>query len=313
MTISSTDRGDALPCRHGLEIENIAKVKELLRGLPEAAPNLLEARDIDGADWEMLLRAAVESIRGSSAATTSVKRRFLEAVLDFGKGEGSFSSWSFIGTQGRSDYRVDLPDGTAVCIEAKGCPDGNNTTIWDRPGWANEFVVWCQCPESLAKPPGHGTWSGVATRLLPKMTAEREVVDAMFFWDGRCGSNLRRCPKDYGVVGLRSKATAIPSQSGKDAEWVPPPCIYLFPRSRPHLANNPTPAMHTLATCKFAAAMLDLFNVPESERQAYVHHAGVSARGTPTGVQIQVTVTSRCWKDGEDREVMGRWKDVRRE
>jgi hypothetical protein len=64
-----------------------------------------------------------------------------------------FDSWDFIGSRGRQDYRVDLPDGTSVAVEAKGCPDGNNTNIWDRPQWADEFVVWSLCPRvSLTTP-----------------------------------------------------------------------------------------------------------------------------------------------------------------
>jgi hypothetical protein len=309
----SEDNNDSLPCRHSFPAHNIERAKELLLNLDDRAPEALVDAGLEPGEWPVLLRAAVESLRGTSAATTGDKRRFIEAVLAHGAQAGVFGSWSFIGTEGRNDYRVDLPDGTAVCIEAKGCPDGNNTTIWDRPGWAREFVVWCQCPESLAHDPGRGAWSGVATRLLPKAAAERTVVDAMIFWDGRCGSRLRRCPKEFGVVGgLRTAATDIPAQEGRD-DWLPPPCIYLLPQSYPRVANNPSPPIHTVSTLRFADALMELFNVPPAMRSGYVHEGRIAARNVSTGTQIQVTVVSKTWPDGEDRQIVGRWKSLRRE
>jgi len=283
-----------------------------LSDLASVSPSLLRDASIDPNQYPMLLRAAIESLRGTASATTSDKRHFLETILQFGAAQGVFGAWSFVGTENRQDYRVALPDGTAVSIEAKGCPDGNNMTIWDRPGWADEFIVWSMCPESLAHDPGKGLWSGIATRLIPKLAAERTVVDALVFWDGRCGSEMRRCPKAFGIDGaLRAAATDIPGQDGR--QWLPPPCIYLFPQAPPVVRNNPNPRTHTLRTCRFADALLALFQVPEGRRQAYVHSASVQSRGTARGTQIKVTAVSRSWPDGEAREVAGKWKAVRRE
>jgi hypothetical protein len=310
--MQSDDFADTLPCRHGLPQAEVDAVKVLLTTLDQTSPQLLRDNQIDPGRYQRLLRAAIESLRGTASATTSDKRRFLETILDFGVEQSKFDSWSFVGTENRQDYRVTLPDGTAVSIEAKGCPDGNNLTIWDRPGWANEFIVWSMCPESLAHEPGEGLWSGIATRLIPKLAAERTIVDALVFWDARCGSELRRCPKLFGVGGdLRRKATSIPGQDGQG--WLPPPCVYLLPQAPPVVRNNPRPRTHTLETCKFANVILDLFNVPSAERHLYAHSAYVESRGTPHGTQIRVTTVSRMWPDGEERAVSGRWKAVRRE
>lgn len=313
MNIYGESSRDTLPCRHLFPSHSIDTVKELLTRLPQISPELLRQANIPTEDWLPLLRAAIESMRGTSSATGTDKRRFISAVLKHCEQRKVIDSWTFIGSRGRQDYRVDLPDGTAVAIEAKGCPDGNNTTIWDRPSWADEFVIWSLCPESLAHAPGEGVWSGVATRLMPKVAAERKVVDAFIFWDGRCGTNLRPCPKEYGVRGvLRAEATDIVGQAGKE-DWVPPPCVYLFPRSYPSVPHNLKPVIHTLDTCRFARALLDAFEVPRDRQAAYVHEAMVEARGTDHGTEIKITTVSRCWPDGYGRIFSGRWKPVRRE
>lgn len=284
-----------------------------MQQLAHLAPELLASRDIEGADWTPLLRAAVESMRGAWAADTSEKRRFIETVLDFGQGQGAFKRWRFEGTAGRQDYRVEMPTGRQVCIEAKGCPDGNNTTIWDRPPWAAEFIVWSLCPHSLVNQPGQGVWSGIANRLIPqKVVAEKKVVDAFIFWDGRCGTELRPCPKKFGVFGtLRSTATDIPGEFEEET-WVPPPCIFMFPSSAP-TPRNPDPPTHTVASCQFADALLGLFNVPAEQRSNYVHSVKAEARGASGGTELRVQITSRNWPDGRNRRVQGAWKPLRRD
>ncbi|MEU4680657.1 hypothetical protein [Micromonospora sp. NPDC023737] len=313
MEIQGRPIQDTLPCHHDFPSDRIGATKSILRNLSDTSPHLLHSADIQQEDWLPLLRAAIESMRGESSANPVEKQRFIAAVLQHCQQQKTIESWGFIGSGGRQDYRVSLPDGTTVAIEAKGCLDGNNTAIWDRPSWADEFVVWGLCPEGLAKPPGKGAWSGIATRLMPKIVAERKVVDAFVLWDGRCGSARRICPKAFGVDGpLRSQATDIVGQVGKEA-WIPPPCIYLFPRSYPTVPHNRKPAIHTVNTARFSRALLEAFNVPEDKQAAYVHSVEVEARGSSEGTEIQVTAVSRCWPDGDDRVVSGRWKPVRRE
>ncbi|MFD6712349.1 hypothetical protein ACFWDB_00420 [Micromonospora chalcea] len=304
---------DSLPCLHRFPSEKIPTTKEILRNLSQTHPEILEAAQIEEEDWIPLLRATVERMRGETSASGADKKRFIHAVLDHCLRRGDIVKWDFIGTGGRQDYRVDLLDGTTVAIEAKGCPDGNNTTIWDRPSWADEFVVWSLCPESLAKPPGEGAWAGISTRLMPKIVAERKVVDSFIFFDARCGTSRRECPKAFGVTGdLRAEATDFEGQEGKE-DWVPPPCIYLFPRSNPSIPHNQQPPLHTLNTSRFPRVLLNAFNVPEVEHEAYVHSAEVGARGSAKGTQIQVSVTSRCWPDGEERTKTAAWKPLKRE
>lgn len=306
------DTNDALPCRHDIDADEVARAREIVERLDTIDPSLLTKNDIDVEKWPTLLRAAVEVIRGSNAATTEHKEKFIQAVLDYGVEQGTFAHWSFVGNENRQDYRVELTNGKSIGIEAKGCPDGNNTTIWERPAWADEFVVWFLCQDSH-KNPGGGIWSGVATRLLPHEIARKEIVDAALFWDGRCGSAIRPCPKQYGVYGdLRAQATDI---EGIDGEvWLPPPCVYLFPRQVPNVRNNQNPPLHDLSSCTFADKMLELFNVPAETRASYVHDARIQMRTSESGqIQTLPTVVSRCWPDGEERTVETRWKTQRRD
>ena len=163
-----------------------------------------------------MCRAAVESIRGSFSATVREKKRFAEAVLDYLRECGLIAGWRGKGSERRQDYQVDFPDGYKVCVELKGAGDGNNLTIWERPPWAEEFVVWSQNPHSLKNHPGSSVWSVLSVRLMPKILVEKQNVDAFIMFDGRCGSALRPCPKSFGVEGaLRAEATDIPGQNNR--------------------------------------------------------------------------------------------------
>lgn len=303
---------DVVPCRHTASRELIARTKGSLQALPQLAPELIDDLGITPEEWPALLRSAVESMRGTASATTKNKSQFTIAILDHCLERGLITSWEVTGSSRRDDYRVVLDDGTRVAIEAKGCPDGNNTTIWDRPSWADEFIVWSQCPDSLVNHPGQGVWSGLATRLLPKVAAEKEVVDAFVFWDARCGSEERICPKNFGQYGIRAAATDIANQPGK-TDWIPPPCIYLMPRSAPTLLGNPEPVLHTLSTNRFATMLLKAFNVPREQMFGYVHDASVQMRGGPKGTQLKITVVSRCHSDGTEKTRESTWKKLKRD
>ncbi|GAA1015082.1 hypothetical protein Aple_067780 [Acrocarpospora pleiomorpha] len=304
---------DSLPCEHVFPKDLIDPVIAIIKSLSGTHPELLAAAGIDPDDWSPLLRAAIERMRGSSAADETEKRRFVHAILQFCQEQGTITRWEFIGGKGRQDYKVELPDGTLVAIESKGCPDGNNTTIWDRPTWANEFIVWSQCPESLTNPPGTGAWSGVANRLLPDIVAKQKAVDAFITWDGRCGTPRRPCPKEYGIAGtLRSGATDLRGQFGQE-DWLPAPCIYLLPRSAPTVPNNTQPSVHTTTTCRFASALMKAFGIPATDMEKYAHSAHASVRGTSRGTEILIKTISRGWPDGNERSRSSDWKDVKRE
>ena len=261
---------DTLACRHEFDIAAASRLRDVLLELDSRYPDLLTREGIDPAQYPLLLNSAIQSIRGTTSALSADKKRFLEAVLGHMKTQGRLLSWEFQGSAGRNDYRVELPGGRLVAVEMKGCPDGNNMTIWERPSWADEFIVWSQCPDSLSAQPGRGVWSGISTRLIPKMIVDQSQVDALVFYDGRCGSRIRRCPKPFGIeTNLRKEATDIVGD--KSRLHMPPPCVFLFPRTLPHVRSNRTPPTHDLASCRFAAALLAAFGVPDDEAPGQVH------------------------------------------
>ncbi len=308
----AAQRQDSLPCRHSLDPTKLDRAKTLLVQLASNNPSILTSAGISTDEWQPLLRMAVESMRGTFAASVGEKRRFTEAVLSHMQEVRVIAQWEFVGTRKRQDYRVSLLNGRQVAVESKGCGDGNNTGIWDRPRWAEEFVLWSQCPESLQHQPGDGVWSALATRIFPKVIFERVVVDCFIFFDGRCGSAIRRCPKNpaYGVEGnLRAASTEILGQDQRP--WLPPPCLYLLPRSVPEPVENPQPPLHTLETCQFAAALLRAFNVPLEEASANAHWAQVNTQNRADGLYYQVTIGTDAAQPRA--QFIGGWKRLRRD
>ncbi len=303
---------DATPCRHEIRQQEIDAAKDLLLNLGESDPLLLESIGIPAGAWSNTLRAAVESLRGSWAASTSSKYAFIEAILKRGVDTGLFSNWTSVGSEGRNDFRIWMPNGRAISLEAKGCPDGNNTTIWDRPSWADEFIVWSLCPYGVAHHPGRGVWSGVATRLIPKSIAEGVMVDAFIFFDSTCGSETRPCPKNFGLMA-EGNLHSPEFLSGHRTNIFPPPCIYLFPETLANPDSNPCPTTYTWESLSFISGLLELFNVPVAQRNEYVHDARVAVRDGGDRLQLKVSITSRNWADGKSRDVESRWKTLRRE
>lgn len=197
-----------------------------------------------------IFQSAIERIRGTQAASTKKKREFVEEILSFMKGRGDILSYTFTGSHDRHDYQVELSDGTHSVFEMKGCLDGNNTTIYTRPANAEEFTMWSLCQNSSANP-GHNAWSGIHTRLGGKIISRREIMDGLIIWDMLCGTSSRPCPK---IIENPERATKLPG-----GRVVPPPCLYLLPKTVPDVRNNPAPKSWKLAEIGFLKALYDTF------------------------------------------------------
>lgn len=192
---------------------------------------------------------------GAHAASAIAKRRLLEDVLAHMKLAGGIANYDFTGAGDRHDYQIEMPGGRQAVFEAKGCLDGNNTNIFQRPPGADEFFIWSLCQNSGADP-RHNAWSGLHTRLGAAIVAEGQRVDALVIWDMLCGTLARPCPK------LINQARATALASGRK---VPPPCIYLFPRSKPDPRNNPKPSVWKLQELPFIHALARTFGCLDDE------------------------------------------------
>jgi len=224
-----------------------------------------------------LFGAAVERLRGQQAASMRVKRDFLDTVLKFLKSKRKIKDYAFTGHGDRHDYRVVLPDDRVSIFEAKGCLDGNNTTIWTRPPDADEFLIWSLC-QNPGSDPKLNAWSGIHTRIGGKIVAERSLVDGLVIWDMLCGTIGRQCPK---LQNDRSRATALP-----DGRRVPPPCLYLFPRTVPDPRNNPAPKRKKLSSVGLLQALYDAFNCREDD----VTEIGIEVRMAGVNVERRTTL-----------------------
>jgi hypothetical protein len=167
-----------------------------------------------------ILRGAIEVVRGRFAATKRDKQDFVRRVLNLLEDAGRIRQWETVEGEDRHDYRVVLPDGSNALIVTKGCLDGNNTSIYERPRDIDELIIW-----SLCSNPGadlrRNVWSGLRTRLSPSRQREHGMVDGLIVWDPLCNSPSRPCPK---LISLGEAAVVIVGQYA-----VPPPCLYTFP------------------------------------------------------------------------------------
>lgn len=215
-----------------------------------------------------LFRGAIERVRGQQVATMKHKRSFVATVLDYMKLKGAISDWHSAGEANRHDYQVSLSNGRTAVIELKGCLDGNNTNIFDRPANANEFIIWSICQNQGADP-RHNAWSGIHTRLSAEIIDRSQVVDGLVIWDELCGTTARPCPK------LES-ATALELDNYK----LPPPCIYLFPSTVPSVRNNPAPEPQRIDDVGFLKALFDVFGGKNSGLTSV--HLEIKHKGSET-------------------------------
>lgn len=240
-----------------------------------------------------LFRGAVERIRGQFSATMRDKRDFVQRVLDYMQDSSYIASWESDGDSNRHDYTITLPGGRIAVVELKGCLDGNNTTIFERPNHAQEFLLWSVCSNPNADP-RHNVWSGVHTRLSAEIISNQKQVDGLIVWDWLCGTDTRPCPK---LAGGASRLTTIGPYR------VPPPCIYLFPRTIPSVRNNPNPEPHGIQDVGFLSALQACF-LGRDEELNYVRFA--------VGNQGQDVIRTTTITRGETTQRTSRATRIRR-
>lgn len=202
-----------------------------------------------------VFRGAIERIRGQYSATMRDKREFVQVVLNYMQDNRFIAEWESSGEANRHDYSVTLPNGRVAAIELKGCLDGNNTNIFQRPANANEFLIWSVCTNPGADP-RHNAWSGIHTRLSAEIITRQELVDGCIIWDMVCGTIGRPCPK---IAGRPERVTEVGRYK------LPPPCIYMFPGTVPQPRTNPAPVAQSIDDVQFLKALHTCFRGDNAE------------------------------------------------
>ena len=248
-----------IPCEQNVELqENIKAFAETLK--KEA--HTLGDHGLSKSEFHNsgVFRGAIERIRGQFSATMREKREFVREILDHMQAKGFIENWRSAGEANRHDYTVSLQSGRTAVIELKGCLDGNNTTIFERPPNADEFIIWSVCTNRGADP-RHNAWSGIHTRLSAEIISREKRVDGIVIWDMVCGTIGRPCPK---LLADSTRATILGSYS------LPPPCLYLLPSTIPSPRNNPSPRAQGLSDVQIMSAFGECFGCIAEEIN-YVH------------------------------------------
>lgn len=243
-----------LPCQKNEELQRrIVEFAEVLK----TQAHKLGAHGLDENEFynSGLFRGAVERIRGQFSATMREKREFVRNILNHMQDKGFLTDWTSAGDANRHDYSLHMPDGRVAVIELKGCLDGNNTTIYERPPHAREFIIWSLCTNPGADP-RHNAWSGIHTRLSADIIERAQHVDGVIIWDMVCGTIGRPCPK---VQADPSRLTTVSHYQ------VPPPCIYVFPATVPSPRNNPHPLAQGIDDVQILKAFHDCFGGRRNE------------------------------------------------
>ncbi len=202
-----------------------------------------------------LFRGAIERIRGQFSATMREKRDFVKQILNHMEDRGFIVNWESAGEANRHDYAVMMNSGKTAIIELKGCLDGNNTNIFERPPHAQEFIIWSVCTNPGADP-RHNVWSGIHTRLSAEIIYREQRVDGLIIWDMVCGTIGRPCLK---IGDSETRLTEVGPYK------LPPPCIYVMPATIPSPRNNPHPPSQHLEEVELLAAFNKCFGGIEDE------------------------------------------------
>lgn len=239
---------DVTPCKPNPEVRvQIEKFAEELK----TQAHLLGTHGLSEEEFyeSGIFEGTIERLRGQKSATMGPKKQFVALVLNYMQDQCHISDWEEAGAQNRHDLTVTLNDGRLSVIELKGCLDGNNTNISDRPPHAEEFVTWSLCQNKTSNL-RKGVWSGLHTRMGADIVDLEKRHDGLIVWDWVCNTIARPCPK---VRADMSNTTELGSHI------LPPPCLYAFPATVPSPRNNPKPQRRNVLDVGILKAFYDCF------------------------------------------------------
>ncbi len=246
-----------LPCTNLPKfVAQIQPTIDLLKGLDVQHPDVLLQHGVNPDDYHrnLVFRSAVESIRGSYAATVgNTRENVIDTTLEQLKVDGLIVDYQKGGR--RFDRQVMISDQpcTMAALEVKG-GEGNSIQVSERPLWAQEFLLWCHLDGSIGNSPGRGAQS-IMGRIAADIVRRGKLVDAALIRDRLCGTTTRPCPKYFG--------REIPTRLGVG------PDVFLFPKTQPTL-DNPEPPLHDETSLSLPFRILQAYGVTEEERLNHV-------------------------------------------
>lgn len=203
-----------------------------------------------------IFRGAIQQVRGEFSATMRDKREFVQHVLNHLEDRGFIAGWDRTKRGVLHDYIVKLKSGRTAIVDLKGCLDGDNTKLFERPEGADEFVIWSLCT-NVGADPRRNAWSGVHTRISAQIITRNQLVDGLVIWDMVCGTIGRACPKLSNADDGDRTTMIGPFRA-------PPPCIYLFPASIPS-TDAPKVGPQTLSNVELLDAFHSCFGGRDDE------------------------------------------------
>ena len=120
-----------IPCQKNESLTEL--IKDYAEVLKTEAHKLGNHGLVEQEFYNSVFRGAIERVRGQFSATMRMKREFVRHVLNHMQDRGFIQDWESAGETNRHDYTVRLKTGRVSVVELKGCLDGNNTTIFERP------------------------------------------------------------------------------------------------------------------------------------------------------------------------------------
>jgi len=243
-----------IPCQQNAELQKL--IQDYVEVLKTEA-HKLGAHGLSEEEFynSGLFRGAIERARGQFSATMRDKREFVRAVLNYMQDQNFIRDWEAAGEANRHDYVVHTNMGRVGVIELKGCLDGNNTNIFERPPHAQEFIIWSVCTNP-GSDPRLNAWSGIHTRLSAEIISRQQRVDGVMIWDMVCGTVGRPCPK---LTDAQERATAVAHY------MLPPVCIYVLPATIASPRNNPHPTAQPLEDVHLLRAFHECFHGRDDE------------------------------------------------
>lgn len=278
-----------IPCSQAANISK--RIDDFAEILKTRAHELSGSNEEDIYD-SGVFRGAVERIRGQFSANMYEKRRFIDAILSYMQDRGVVRTYESAEQKDRFDFTVVMDSKKIVALEIKGCLDGNNLTIFDRPAHAQEFIIWSIC-SNAASDPELNTWSGIHSRLGPDIITNEKRVDGLIVLDWMCGSAGRQCPK---TISDSSRVTRVANYK------IPPPCLYLFPDTIPNTKMNPMPSAQRLNQVEFVNALMRCFSGREEE----VSHVSFNVERRGQALYRR----TRIQRNGAEK--LSAWTEIRR-